>query len=308
MTKTTKKSSGGSWYKSLPLRTRETIVSYMFMAPALLFFVTFVIIPMATGLFTSFFDYTNKKFAFNGLDNYIRLFTDELFLKSLRNTVILVVGSVPVIVLFALFVAVMIYQKNAIVRSTFRGIFYLPVVTGTVSVVVVWKWIFDPISGVLNWALMNLGIIQEDITWLGDKRFALLAIMLVLFTTSVGQPIILYVAALGNLDPTHVEAAEIDGANGWQVFRHIKWPGIMPTTLYVVVITTINTFQCFSLVQLLTSGGPNYNTSTIMYLLYETAFTKYQFGYANAMGVVLAVIIGLFSYLQFKYLGDEVNY
>ncbi|MEG1874604.1 MAG: sugar ABC transporter permease [Angelakisella sp.] len=303
-----KPSKGRTWYQSLPIRTRETIVSYGFLAPALLFFVSFVVLPMGTGLITSFFDYTNKKFAFNWLDNYIKLFTNEQFLKSLRNTVVLVLGSVPVIVLFALFVSVMIYQRNAIVRSTFRGIFYLPVVTGTVSVVVVWKWIFDPISGVLNWVLMNMGVIDQEIIWLGDKRFALLAIMLVLFTTSVGQPIILYVAALGNLDPTHVEAAEIDGANGWQVFRHIKWPGIMPTTLYVVVITTINTFQCFSLVQLLTSGGPNYNTSTIMYLLYETAFKRFQFGYANAMGVVLAVIIGVFSFLQFKYLGNEVNY
>ncbi|MEG1390783.1 MAG: sugar ABC transporter permease [Angelakisella sp.] len=292
----------------MPIRTRETIVAYCFLAPALLFFVTFVILPIATGVVTSFFDYTNKKFQFNGIDNYIKLFSSEQFLKSVRNTVVLVLGSVPVIVLFALFVSVVIYQRNAFVRSTFRGIFYLPVVTGTVSVVVVWKWMFDPISGVLNWVLMNAGVIEKEIIWLGDKRFALLAIMLVLFTTSVGQPIILYIAALGNLDPSQIEAAEIDGANNWQVFRHIKWPGIMPTTLYVVVITTINTFQCFSLVQLLTSGGPNYNTSTIMYLLYETAFKQYKFGYANAMGVILAIIIGLFSFLQFKYFGDEVNY
>lgn len=303
-----KPDTGRGWYKSLPLRSRETIVSYAFLAPALFFFATFVVVPMVTGLFTSFFDYTNKKFVFSGFDNYIKLFQDEIFMKSLRNTVVLVIGSVPVIVLFALFVSVIIYQRSSPVRSAFRGIFYLPVVTGTVAVVVVWKWIFDPISGVLNWVLMNMGVIEKEIIWLGDKRFAMLAIMLVLFTTSVGQPIILYVAALGNLDPTHVEAAEIDGANGWQVFRHIKWPGIMPTTLYVVVITTINTFQCFSLIQLLTSGGPNYATSTIMYLLYETAFKRSKFGYANAMGVILAGIIGLFSYLQFKYLGDDVNY
>lgn len=132
--------------------------------------------------------------------------------------------------------------------------------------------------------------------------------MLILITTSIGQPIILYIAALGNLDQSHIEAAEIDGANPWQVFRHIKWPGILPTTLYVVVITTINTFQCFALIQLLTSGEPNYETSTIMYLIYETAFTSYNFGYANAMGVVLAAIIGLFSWLQFKFLGKDVNY
>ena len=303
-----KRSSISNWYQTLPIRTRETIVSYGFLAPALLFFLVFIIVPIGTGVVTSFFDYTNKKFAFNGLDNYIKLFGNEQFLKSLRNTVVLVVVSVPLIVLFALFVSVTIYQRHTIVRSAFRGIFYLPVVTGTVSVVVVWKWIFDPISGVLNWALMNLGLIDKEIIWLGDKRFAIWAIILVLFTTSVGQPIILYVAALGNLDSSHIEAAEMDGANGWQVFRHIKWPGVLPTTLYVIVITTINTFQCFSLVQLLTSGGPNYNTSTVMYLLYETAFKQYKFGYANAMGVILAIVIGLFSFIQFKFFGDDVNY
>ena len=208
--------------------------------------------------------------------------------------------AVPIIVLFSLFVAVVLYQKSAFTRSLFRGIFYLPVVTGTVAVVVVWKWIFDPYNGVLNYVLMQMNLISEEIQWLGDKRFAMWAIIIILITTSVGQPIILYIAALGNLDTSQIEAAQIDGATDWQVFKHIKWPGILPTTLYVVVITTINTFQCFSLIQLLTSGGPNYNTSTIMYLVYETAFKQYKFGYANAMGVVLAIIIGIFSLIQFK--------
>ena len=129
-----------------------------------------------------------------------------------------------------------------------------------------------------------------------------------LFTTSVGQPIILFIAALGNLDKSQVEAAEIDGANRAQIFRYVEWPGIMPTTLYVVVITTINTFQCFSLIQLLTSGGPNFNTSTIMYQVYETAFRLHRYGYANAMGVVLAIFIVLFSTVQFRVFNANIDY
>ena len=249
-----------------------------------------------------------KKFEFVGFNNYVRLFGDEHFTKSMWNTVLLVLGVVPLIVLFSLFVSLVIYEKNVFVRSAFRGIFYLPVVTGTVAVVVVWKWIYDPLNGVLNYVLTQAGLIENNIQWLGDKRFAMWAVIIVLLTTSVGQPIILYVAALGNLDHSHLEAARIDGANEWQVFRHIKWPGIMPTTLYVVVITTINSFQCFSLIQLLTSGGPNYNTSTVMYLLYETAFKQYKFGYANAMGVILAIIIGVISIVQFKFFGNDVDY
>jgi multiple sugar transport system permease protein len=122
----------------------------------------------------------------------------------------------------------------------------------------------------------------------------------ILFTTSVGQPIVLYVSALGNVDATLVEAAAVDGANQLQSFWRIKWPQIMPTTLYILVITTINSFQCFALIQLLTSGGPNYSTETVMYYIYYSAFKLYRFGYGNAMGVVLAIFIALLSALQFR--------
>lgn len=287
---------------------RETLVSYAFLAPALLFFCFFVVYPMITGIFTSFFNYTIKKFEFIGLDNYIRLFGDKIFIKSLVNTLIIVVGSVPVIVIFALFVSLTIYEKHSVIRSFFRAVFYLPVVTGTVAVTVVWKWIYDPMNGILNYLLQSFHIIEDPIMWLGDKHWAIWAIIIILLTTSVGQPIILYIAALGNIPTSYVEAAEVDGANRWQVFTKIKWPSLMPTTLYVVVISTINSFQCFSLIQLLTSGGPNYSTSTIMYLVYEKAFKLGQFGYANSMGVVLAIVIGLISFVQFKFFGKEVDY
>lgn len=294
--------------KTMSTAMRETLVSYAFLFPALGFFAVFVVYPMLSGIYTSFFNYTMSKFEFIGLDNYIRLLSDDVFLKSMKNTILLVIGVVPAVIIFSVFASLMVYQKSSKTRSFFRGIFYLPVVTGAVSVTVVWKWIFDPLSGILNWLLMEIGLISQPIMWLGDKRYAIWAILLVLFTTSVGQPIILYIAALGNIDQSYIEASQIDGANSWQVFRHIKWPSMMPTTLYVVVISTINSFQCFSLIQLLTSGGPNYGTSTVMYLVYEKAFKLTQFGYANAMGVVLAIVIVIFSIIQFKFFGTDVEY
>lgn len=287
---------------------RETIVSYIFLAPVLLFFLVFVLAPMVMGLVTSFFNYTMTDFTFVGLKNYIRMFTDPIFLKSLTNTLIIVVGSVPVVVIFALFVASQTYERNVFTRSFFRCVFFLPVVTGTVAVVVVWKWIYDPLSGILNYLLRSAGAISQPISWLGDKRYALLAIIIILLTTAVGQPIILYIAAMGNIDQSLVEAARVDGATEFQVFWKIKWPSLLPTTLYIVVITTINSFQCFSLIQLLTNGGPNYATSTVMYYLYEKAFKLSEYGYANTMGVFLAVLIGLISFAQFKLLGNDVEY
>ena len=159
----------------------------------------------------------------------------------------------------------------------------------------VWKWILDPYNGILNQLIGTDGY-----NWLGESRTALACIILILFTTSIGQPIVLYVAALGNVDNSIIEAAQVDGATKLQVFWNVKWPAIMPTTLYVLVITTINSFQCFALIQLMTKGGPMNSTMTIMYQVYYAAYTLYDLGYANAIGVVLAIIIAIFSALQFK--------
>jgi multiple sugar transport system permease protein len=188
--------------------------------------------------------------------------------------------------------------------SLFRCIFYLPVVTGSVAVTVVWKWMFSPYTGILNYVFKNLGIINTNINWLGNPDFALGCIILILLTTSVGQPIVLYVSALDNVDKGMIEAAEVDGASRMQAFWKIKWPQMMPTTLYILVITTINSFQCFALIQLLTLGGPNNSTMTIMYYIYYNAFKLYKYGYGNAMGVILAIIIAILSAVQFK-LGEE---
>ena len=199
-------------------------------------------------------------------------------------------------------------SSDLIARSFYRFVFFLPVVTGSVAVTVVWKWMYDPLSGILNFVLKNGHIIEKNISWLGDKNWALAAIIVILLTTSVGQPIILYIAAMGNIDNSLVEAARVDGANELQVFWKIKWPSLMPTTLYIAVITTINSFQCFALIQLLTSGGPNFSTSTLMYYLYEKAFKLSEYGYANTMGVFLAVMIAIISFAQFKILGNDVEY
>ena len=287
--------------RSRVLQRRETMVSYLFLLPALIFFVGFVITPMAMGVITSFTDasFMNPNGKFVGLKNYTRLFQDKIFLKSAVNTLIIVAVSVPAVTAFSLWVGNSIYKMHSGIRSFYRCVFYLPVVTGSVAVTVVWKWMFDKYDGLLNYIIKGFG--GQLLPWTSGESMALWCIILILFTTSIGQPIVLYVAALGNVDSSLEEAAQVDGANAFQVFWRIKWPSIMPTTLYVAVITTINSFQCFALIQLLTSGGPNYSTSTVMYLLYDIAFkTTKEFGYADAMGVVLAIVIALFSALQFK--------
>ena len=281
---------------SRALVRRETTSAYLFLLPSLVFFVLFVVIPMFICVFYSLFDYSLGGInAFVGLDNYIRLFQDPVFHKGFINTVIIVVVAVPTVTAFSLWVASAIYKMNAFARSFFRCVFYLPVVTGSVAITVVWKWILDPYNGILN---MLLG--TDGYNWLGESKTALACIIVILFTTSIGQPIVLYVAALGNVDASIIEAAQVDGATRLQVFWKVIWPSIMPTTLYVLVITTINSFQCFALIQLMTSGGPQNATMTIMYQVYYSAYRLFDLGYANAIGVVLAIIIAIFSALQYK--------
>ena len=291
--------------KSRKLMIRETTTSYLFLLPFLVFFVGFVLYPMFMCVYTSFFDATmGREDIFVGLQNYKTLLKDEVFWIALKNTLIIVGVSVPVTCIFSLWVASAISRMHVAATSAFRCIFYLPVVTGSVAVTMVWKWMFNNYYGVLNYLGTETGILSENINWLGDPKYALGCIIMILLTTSVGQPIVLYVSALDNVDKSLVEAAEVDGATPMQAFWKIKWPQMMPTTLYILVITTINSFQCFALIQLLTSGGPNNSTMTIMYYIYYQAFKLYKYGYGNAMGVILAIIIAILSAVQFK-LGEE---
>ena len=291
--------------KARRLVIHETTTSYLFLLPFLIFFVMFVIYPMFMCVYTSFFDATmGREDIFVGFQNYKELFQDPVFWTALWNTLIIVLVSVPVTCAFSLWVASAISKMHVAATSLFRCIFYLPVVTGSVAVTMVWKWMYNNYYGIFNYIGTSTGLIEKNINWLGDPKYALGCIILILLTTSVGQPIVLYVSALDNVDKSLVEAAGVDGATPMQAFWRIKWPQMMPTTLYILVITTINSFQCFALIQLLTSGGPNNSTMTIMYYIYYNAFKLFKYGYGNAMGVILAIIIAILSAVQFK-LGEE---
>lgn len=281
--------------------------AYLFILPVFIFFSSFVLYPMLKGIHLSLYRFRGRNTSFVGFKHYIDLLSNEIFVKSAVNTVFITFVALPVVVLFSIFVAYVIYEKNAAVRSFFRGVFYIPAISSVVSVTVVWNWIYHPKFGILNYIFQKMSLTSDNIDWLGNPKTAIFAIIAILITTSVGQPIILYVAALGNVSKELMEAARIDGANEWQTFRNVTWPLITPTTLYIVVVTTINSFQIFALIQLLTHGGPNYATTTVMYLVYQTAIKEGRFGVSSAMGVLLAITIGIISVLQFKFLSKDIE-
>ena len=244
--------------RSMVLQRRETMVSYLFLLPALCFFVGFVITPMTMGVITSF---TNASFAdpkgtFVGLENYIRLFKDKIFLKSAVNTVIIVAVSVPAVTAFSLWVGSSIYRMRSGIRSFFRCVFYLPVVTGSVAVVVVWKWMFDKYDGLLNYVIRSFG--GQPLPWTASESMALWCIILILFTTSIGQPIVLYVAALGNVDSSLEEAARVDGASEFRILFGIVLPMALPIIATIGLFYAVNYWNDYFQALLYISDGDKY--------------------------------------------------
>lgn len=293
----------------------EARSAYLFILPAYIPFIVFVLYPLLNGLRLSFYEAgVNKaKWRFIGFDNFVRLFTrDDVFIIALKNTFLFVLIVVPVVVVISIFLAVIVFPLPRAAQSFVRMSFYMPVVSGGVVLAMVWIWIFNRDFGLLNYLLEVVGFYKllgiPKIGWLAQTETALLSLAMVVISWSIGQPLILFLAALGNISEELYDAAKIDGASGWQIFWKITLPLLQPTTLFVLVTTTINVFQVFVVVLLMTLGGPANATQTIVYRIYENAFVFYKYGYGAAMGVVLLIIVGAIAYFQFKFLGQEVEY
>jgi multiple sugar transport system permease protein len=285
---------------------KNDVWGYIFIFPGMVFFIIFVLVPLFNALKYSLYDYNIINYKWVGLKNFRMLITDNVFNKSLANTFIFVIGIVPTTIIISLFLSVNIIKLNGKLQSFFRGAFYLPVVTSSVAMSIVWKWIYNPVNGLMNYFLSIIGV--EPVNWLGDSSTVLFSLVLVVLSWSVGTPVILYCASLGSIPKTYYEAADIDGANKWQLFKNITLPLLRPTTLYIIVTSTIGTFQTFVVVQLMSGGGPHYASSTILFLLYKTAFEFNNYGLASAMGIILFFIICIISIIQFKYLSSYVEY
>lgn len=280
--------------------------AYIFLLPALVPFFVFVLYPLLAGLQLSFYDAQLVARKWIGLANFVALARDSAFRLAVLNTVYFVVGVVPVTVALSLILAVIVHPLRRAAQSFFRLAFYLPVVAAGVVLSIVWLYIYNPTYGLLNYLLSLVGIGRVE--WLGRTETALPSLALVVVSWTVGQPLILFLAGLAGIPPELYDAAAIDGAGGWDRFWRVTLPLLRPTALFVLVTQTIGVFQVFVVVLLMTRGGPANATQTIVYRIYETAFSFFQFGYASAMGVVLLIIVGLVAIAQFRFLGQEVEY
>ncbi len=280
---------------------------WMFLLPAGVPFIAFVLWPLIHGVALGFFDVQLGETRFVGLANYRRLLDDETFWAAVQNTCGFVVLVVPTVWMLSLGISALVYPMGSFARSFFRFAFYVPVVAGGVCLAMVWMWIFDQQYGLLNHITGSLLGVQVD--WLGRTDTALASLAVVVISWSLGQPIIIFLAALGGIPPELHEAARIDGAGPLRRFWHVTLPLLRPASLFVLVTQTIGVFQVFVVVLLLTvNGGPAHSTRTIVYGMYETAFTPmYDFDYAAAQGSVLLVALGTIAVLQFRLLGRQTR-
>jgi multiple sugar transport system permease protein len=291
---------------ALPKRLWAARWAYLFLLPAMIPFVLFILWPMVEGLRLSFYDAQLVSRKWVGLDNFVALARDHAFRKAVLNTIYFVLGVVPATVAISLFLAVVVSPLKSVTQSFFRMAFYLPVVAAGVVLSMVWLYIYNPTYGLLNYLLGVVGL--PRVAWLGTTETALPSLAVVVASWTIGQPLIIFLAGLAGIPQDLYDAASIDGAGAWHKFWRVTLPLLMPTMLFVLVTQTINVFQVFVVVLLMTRGGPFNATQTIVYRIWETAFSFFQFGYASAMGVVLILLVSIVAVIQFKLLGREVEY
>ncbi|POB10426.1 carbohydrate ABC transporter permease [Sulfobacillus sp. hq2] len=271
---------------------------FWYLLPALIILGVFWMIPLVMVFGYSFFHFiygTHPHFV--GLSQYQQLFTSSLFWLSLRTTLIfaaaVVIGGSAISLLFA----VLLFRGIRAV-GLFRALFFLPYVMPVVATSTVWLWMYQPSVGVIDRIFAMVGL-PGNIGWVNEPRLALISLIIYTIWFSFGFTMLLFMAGLTNISRELLEAAEVDGASPWRQFWSITWPLLSPTTLFVVVINTINAFQTFTQIYALTRGGPVNGTTTLTYLIYETAFNYFHFGGASATAVVFFLLILALTGLQF---------
>ncbi len=284
--------------QKVPFWQNRKIVPYLYVAPNMILFMCFMIIP----LFMSFY-YSLVKWnglgspQFIGIDNYTYIFKDKVFLQSLGNTFIYALATVPILMALAIFFAVLLNEKIPF-RGFIRSAIYAPAVVSTVVVGTVFTWIFHDQLGLINYILNIFGM--QSIKWATDTRFAMLMVVLTTFWQRTGYNMVIYLAGLQSISHEVMEAATIDGATTWQKFRYVTMPLLKNTHVFVMVTALIHAFRNFDLIYTMTKGGPLNATKTIVMYVYEQAFNKNYYGRASAAGVVLFVLMMVFTVIRFR--------
>jgi multiple sugar transport system permease protein len=277
---------------------------WFFVAPALALTGIFFFIPVAGSLLLSLTDFDIYAIAdrgnaqFVGLRNYVELFNNSVFWTAVRNTFYFALVGGPLTVAVSLAAALLINARVVRYKAFFRTIYFIPFVTTLVAVAIVWRYLYHPQYGMLNYALGWIGI--EPVDWLGDPRTAMPAIILLAIWKNFAYNMLIFVAGMQTIPSELYEAAELDGAGALRQFRHVTLPMLAPTFLFVGVITMIGYFQLFAEPYVMTAGGPLRSTTSLVLLMYEEGFRWWRMGAAAAVAFILFAIILVWTLIQFR--------
>jgi multiple sugar transport system permease protein len=286
------------------VEVRQNRAGWVFVTPALSLIAVFFFLPVLGGLVLSFTDFDIYAIGrpdttrFMGLGNYAQVLSNPMFWKALGNTFVFVLVGGPLSVIASLVAALLVSSRLVRYPGLFRSIFFMPVVTTLVAVAIVWRYLYHPQYGLLNWVLGAIGI--HPIDWLGDPHWAMFAIIVMAVWKNFGYNMLIFVAGLQNIPEEQYEAARLDGASAWDRFVHVTLPGLAPTFLFVGVMTMLGNFQLFSEPYVMTQGGPLKSTTTVVLLMYEEGFRWWRMGLASAIAFVLFAIMMVGTTIQMR--------
>ena len=285
------------------MMNRKKILPYLLVSPYLVHFILFVAFPVGFSIVLTFHKWNIiSPMEYTGLNNYVRLFNDKTFLRSIGNTLIFLVIHIPLQIIFALFLAEILNQKIKL-RGAFRGAFFLPVIVSGVVVTILWQQLYGFDSGLLNRLLTGIGL--GKIGWLTDPDIAMASIAVMATWKNVGLYIILFLVGLQTVPTQYYEAADLEGATHLQKFFKITLPMINPTIFMVVILSTIGGFSLFIEPYVMTGGGPLNSTISAVLYIYKQGFFYYHMGYAATLGLFFAFIILAVVMIQKKFIEKD---
>lgn len=284
---------------------RENGFAYALLLPSLVFLALFTFYPTIKSVYLSFYSSNLSEKKFVGFDQYAQVFQDDVFIQALTNNLLLVVGTVPASILLALYLGVWVNDKLK-GTSLLRAAFFYPTFIPMIAVANIWLFIYTPDYGLMDKFIGFFGWTGHN--WLGDPSWVMFSMIVMIIWKEAGFFMIFYLAGLQNLPKEVFEAANLEGASPFQTFRKITFPLLMPTTLFVLVIATTNSFKLVDHLYIMTKGGPNNASNLLLYHIYETAFSFWDMGRAAVLTVVLLVILLAICVFNYAYLDKRIHY
>ncbi|WP_338554737.1 sugar ABC transporter permease [Paenibacillus sp. KS-LC4] len=280
------------------LYRKESYYGYLFVLAPVVGYLLFTLYPLLYTLYGSFTDWDGLgQMTFIGLDNFKDIVADELFYKASFNTIFMMIG-IPIEITLALLLAMGLNRKM-FGTTTFRVIYYVPVISSLAAVSILWQWAYNGDYGLVNQFLALFGF--EGPNWLTDKYTVKPALILMMIWKNIGYSMLLYLAALQSVPKDYYEAAALDGANSWKIFWNITFPMVKPVTFFIVVTKMIGGAQIFTEVNIMTpTGGPEYSSATVVFYVWKKAFENLQMGYASGMAMLLGLFIFIITLVQFR--------